>query len=280
MARPAPARQPAGQRAARRPPRRGRRAHRCHGVAGRAAARRGAQAVLRRLQPGAAHPPGQRRARRGRAALPLPRRARPAARRPGPAAGAPTGPRPGDRRAGRRAAQGGERARRPGPGRHRRSAHPGRGAARPAGRGRCARRSSGRLVRRLTPCPPPPRCGPPTPSSRCPLPTSRRSCAARCGGCSNATGEATRVRWPRSPEPWCTRSSRPRRRARPQANWTRPCARPGRGSMWAPPGSPAASSPGCAACSAPSTAGCGPAEPRDSGWSRSSSRCSSTWSTR
>ncbi len=145
LARPAAARQPAGQRAAGRPRRRGRRAGRSSGVAGGAAARRGAAAVLRGLHAGPAHAAGQRRAGRGRAALPLPRRARPGAghqrRPPGP----PARPVAGARRAGRRAAPGGVRARPTT--RQASSAASRRIAAGPAGRGRRAGRPPRRLVR-------------------------------------------------------------------------------------------------------------------------------------
>ena len=61
------------------------------------------------------------------------------------------------------------------------------------------------------------RCARPARSSPCRRRTSRRSCAARCAGCWSATAGATRARSPRSPARWCTRSSRPRRRARPPA---------------------------------------------------------------
>ena len=212
LAGPAAARQPAGHRAAGRPGGRGRRAGRATVSRVGAAAGRGAAAVLRGLHPGPAHAAGQRRAGRGRAALPVPRRARPGAGRR-----RPTAPvhRPG--RALVLAELVGELRRAVCEPDRRRSP-----AARAAGGAGAAAAAAGPAGRR-------PACRARTRTTGTGCPGVHRRAAARAGraGAGVAVGRredhplpaalgagAARrrrrwARWPRSPARWCTRWCRP-----------------------------------------------------------------------
>ena len=254
------------------------------GVAGRAAARRGAAAVLRGLHPGAAHAAGQRGGQgEDEQPVPLPRRARPDAGRTRPT-GPCTGPAapwcspswsascagPCASRTSRRRAAGPATARG-------RPPAPRRGPAGPAGRGRRARRPPRRLVRarpgvhrRAAARARRGRAGVPVGRREDrPLPAALGAGAARRQRAGRARrGHRLAVHALVQAE----RGRRGRRRAGGRAALGVVAARR-RGAR----GSAAASSPGCAACWPRSTAGCGPAGPRACGWWPSSSPCSSTW---